>query len=345
MDLPTDPTASLFAEILEGTAARARRPLSLDAGPDILAAIAIAHALWTAVAPWRPTFDALVAAGHSPLPALTDDATGHDLVLVRLGRNRVRSRARIAEAFRRASNDGLVVVAGENDIGAAAYGRALPRAIVRARSHCRGFRMSVRDAPPAELRASWEAEAAMRRHSIHGHVTAPGLFAWDRVDAGSALLARVLPEEIAGEVADLGAGWGYLAAAVAARSGVKRIDLYEADWLALDAARANLTDPRAGFHWHDATRTLPRGGYDVIVTNPPFHATRRADPEIGRRVIRVAQAALRPDGALWLVANRHLPYEQTLREGFAHVEARIEADGYKVLSARGPRTLNQNVPG
>ena len=74
--------------------------------------------------------------------------------------------------------------------------------------------------------------------------------------------------------------------------------------------------------------------YDVIVTNPPFHTGSRHDrPDIGRRFIAVAAAALRTGGSLWLVANRHLPYESVLDESFGKVTMVKQAGGFKIVSA------------
>ena len=332
--------------MLASRAVAPARALAFDMGAALLQIPGIDRARSLAVAPWRPEFETLAAAGIDAVPALPADAEAatFDLVLVRLGRQRQRSRARIAEAVRRVAEHGLVIVVGENALGAGAYARLLPGAERFSRDHGRAFAFGRRHAPAPETRATWQAEAAMRRHPVHGHVTAPGVFAWDRIDPGSALLARNLPSGLAGTIADLGAGWGYLSLQVlAGRDAIGRIDLYEADWLALEAARANLDGRRADFHWHDATRRLPVSAYDAVVTNPPFHDPRRADPAIGQAVIRTAAAALRPDGSLWLVANRHLPYEATLDRLFARVEVVAQAEGYKVIAGRGPRP--QNVPG
>ena len=92
-----------------------------------------------------------------------------------------------------------------------------------------------------------------------------------------------------------------------------------------------------GFRWHDVTAGLGQR-YDVIVTNPPFHAPGRTErPDIGRRFIAVAAEALAPGGRLWLVANRHLPYEAVLGEAFGQVRTVAERDGYKVVEARKAR--------
>lgn len=344
LDLPIDPIASLFATALASPDGAQGRVLAFDVGAALLQVPGIERSRCLAVVPWRPDHEALAAAGIAVLPALPPDAGMFDVVLVRLGRQRQRSLARIAEAVRHAASDGVVIVAGENELGAASYAKPLAGATRFSRHHGRAFAFGRGDAPPAALLAAWETAAAMRAHPTHGHVTAPGLFAWDRIDAGSALLARSLPADLSGVIADLGAAWGYLSRELLdGRDAVERIDLYEADWLALEAARANLQGRRADFHWHDATRRLPVSGYDAVVTNPPFHASRRAEPAIGQAFIRTAATALRPGGRLWLVANRHLPYEATLEACFERLEVVAQAEGYKVLCARAPRA--QKVPG
>ena len=42
-----------------------------------------------------------------------------------------------------------------------------------------------------------------------------------------------------------------------------------------------------------------------------------------------------PHGRLWLVANRHLPYEATLASRFADVRTVTVQEGFKVIEARG----------
>ena len=153
-----------------------------------------------------------------------------------------------------------------------------------------------------------------------GFVTLPGVFSADAPDRGSVLLAAALPEKLYGRVADLGAGWGYLARAILTRADVKSLDLVEADRAALDCAAANVTDPRARFHWADATRFKPAQPWDAVVMNPPFHISRAADPELGAAFLRAAHRGLLPGGTLWLVANRHLPYDRILTPLFRTVE-------------------------
>src|SRR5690606_27540716 len=119
---------------------------------------------------------------------------------------------------------------------------------------------------------------------------------------------------------------------------ITSLHLYEAEARALELAKENLA-PHARraaleFRWHDVAAGLP-DRYDVIVSNPPFHGPgRAARPDIGRAFIAAAARALVPGGTLWLVANRQLPYEQALGEGFAEVQTLAQERGFKVVRAR-----------
>jgi len=190
----------------------------------------------------------------------------------------------------------------------------------------------------ADLLARWSTLDAPRPIADGRFVSRPGVFAWNRIDPASALLAAQLPADLAGRAADLGAGFGYLSVELLQRCpGITALDLFEAEGRALELARQNLApfESRAalGYHWHDVTTGLP-AQYDVIVSNPPFHTQGRADrPDIGRRFIAVAAGALKPGGRLWLVANRHLPYESVLTGSFGHVRTVAEHDGFKIIEA------------
>ena len=182
--------------------------------------------------------------------------------------------------------------------------------------------------------------AAQPSH-VSGYVTRPGVFSADGVDPASALLAGALPA-LTGKVADLGAGWGYLSARMLAdHPGIKALHLVEADHEALSCARENVGDARAEFHWADATVWRPATKLDAVVMNPPFHTGRAAEPDLGRAFIATAAAALAPSGQLWLVANRHLPYEAALAAHFVTVEEIGGDNRFKILHAARPTRLKR----
>ena len=173
---------------------------------------------------------------------------------------------------------------------------------------------------------------APRRIAENGLWTQPGVFSWDRVDAGTAALLQVLPD-FSGAGADLGGGIGLLALNVLASPKVTKITLIELDHRALEASRRNVTDPRAAFVWGDARQTDLKD-LDFVVSNPPFHEGGGEDKALGQAFIASAASALRKGGSLWMVANRHLPYEALLAESFAKVRLVGEGGGYKVFEAK-----------
>ncbi|QYF86628.1 class I SAM-dependent methyltransferase [Brevundimonas sp. PAMC22021] len=160
----------------------------------------------------------------------------------------------------------------------------------------------------------------------------PGIFAWDRIDPGSALLAEHLPG-LKGKGADLGCGYGALATVILRSPQVGSLKLVDIDRRAIRAARRNIEDARAKVQWADVRTLETNGDYDFVVSNPPFHDGGAEDRRLGLAFIRKAAEMLRRGGVLWLVANRHLPYEAELNAAFARVRPVADAGGYKVFEA------------
>lgn len=280
---------------------------------------------------FRPDHDALARRGYA-VSARPEGRFAWSVVF--LPRSREAARARISEAA--GLSDGPVVIDGAKGDGVDGILREVrARAEVSeaiSKAHGKIFAVTGGDF------GDW-ADPGPRRID-GGFVTRIGAFSADGPDRGSVALAAALPARLGPRVADLGAGWGYLARAVLARDGVAEVHLIEADHAAIEAARLNVTDPRARFHWADATNFLPDDPFDTVVSNPPFHVTRRADPGLGQAFVAAAARMLTPRGDLWLVANRHLPYEAALRGAFREV-AEVGADtgdarAFKVLHAAHP---------
>jgi 16S rRNA (guanine1207-N2)-methyltransferase len=318
--------------LIEGT-----RVLMLNArASPVLPAAAKA---WRLHQDFRPWADALARAGLESTPELP--AGEFDAVLLPMPKQRQHGRALLAEAQARLARGGVLVACAANDAG----GRSLQRDLealagpthALSKHRCRATWAVNEGGGDAALAREWIAADAPVGIAGGRFRSRPGVFAWDRIDAASALLAEQLPADLQGRGADLGAGYGYLASEVLARNaGVRALDLYEADARALALARENLGAPdgvAVECHWHDVAAGLPREGYDFIVSNPPFHAGRADRPELGRAFIAAAAKALRAGGRAFFVANRHLPYEGELAQRFARVRTLADERGFKVFEA------------
>jgi len=279
--------------------------------------------------------DRLLGEGYSLAPVAPSERFAQVLGLP--PRQRLESRALIARAVMHCEAGGRVVLSAHNDEGARSVQADLAALAgpVQAISkfHCRVVMAECREIDTA-LCAEWIALDQPRAIDAGRWLSRPGVFSWDHIDPASLLLIEHLTDPLSGTGADLGAGIGVLARAVLERNpNVLKIDLIDAEQRALELAQHNLADhDRAAFIWADVTRGLQQR-YDFIVSNPPFHLGRADAPALGSRFIAAAAEALNPNGHLYLVANRHLPYEITLKS-FRQVELLADRSGYKVIKAQ-----------
>ena len=297
---------------------------------------------------FKPEADALSQAGFAV--NVTGAAETYELVLILPPRQRDEARALMARAVAMTRPGGRIIVSQSNDEGARSSEADLAQLTgdvqSMSKNKCRVFWTASLARLNVSLLAQWQGLDAPRAIADGRFMSRPGIFAWDRIDVASALLAEHLPPSLTGRAADLGAGFGYLSAELLTRCpGITALHAYEAENRALELARVNLKSFEArtpiDYRWHDVAAGLP-DSYDVIVTNPPFHAQRGIDrPDIGRRFIAVAADSLRPGGKLWLVANRHLPYENVLSESFDSVRTVVQRHGYKIIEAVRARSVRK----
>lgn len=292
---------------------------------------------------FKPDADALQRSGCAVQHPDITSTKAFPLVLILPPRQRDEARALLAYAVTRTQRGGRIMACMSNNEGARSGESDLERIAgpidMLTKNKCRVFWTGpLHGAADPALAAQWSALDAVRPVADGRFVSRPGVFAWDRVDIASALLAEHLPKDLAGHAADLGSGFGYLSVELLKRCPrITALDLYEAEYRALELARRNLSEfeSRATLQylWHDVTTGLPQA-YDVIVSNPPFHTHARADrPDIGKRFIAVAAASLKHGGRLLLVANRHLPYEAVLNASFGKVHTLAQAHGFKIVEA------------
>ncbi len=274
-----------------------------------------------------PFHQALLSKGFTPFKS----SQTVELAVVCPTKSKVESRGLIAQACAVAKN-GVVVVDGQKTDGIESLYKDVRKRVelsgMLAKAHGRIFWFNASDAFD-----EWALDAPQK--SDHGFFTTPGIFSPDAVDKGSAVLVDILPK-LKGHVVDLGAGWGFLAAHILKQNSVQHLDVVEAEAKALRCAKLNVSDDRAHFHWADATDFAPKSAANFVVSNPPFHTGRSAEPDLGRRFIQSAARMLAPSGSFIMVANRHLPYEATVEKYFRQFDEIGGNAGFKVILASRP---------
>lgn len=269
----------------------------------------------------------------SDLPARGEFSHG----FVLLPKNVDEAKYDVARVLKILNDVGVIAIAGANDAGGRRAKKILKDFGVAdvqelAANHARvawGVKVGENDAVKEAL------EKGALRLAETGFVSQPGLFAWDRIDKGSEILAACLPDDLSGNGADFGCGYGFLSRHVLQKYEIRNFYCFDADHRAVQACRENLKDikTKVNYAWEDLARAVPVRDLDFIVMNPPFHEGKKTDSDIGKQFIETASRSLRQGGQLWMVANAGLPYESVLGALFASHEKITEKNGFKVFRA------------
>ena len=139
---------------------------------------------------------------------------------------------------------------------------------------------------------------------------------------------------MAGDILDLGCGWGVIGICVARRWPETRVTMADVNLRALELARGNAERNRTEVHCleSDGMEALKGSRFDAVITNPPI----RAGKQVIYRMFADAEECLRPGGSLILVIRKQqgaescLRYLQTL---FPKVEKTAKSGGFWVLTA------------
>ncbi|MBA4500781.1 methyltransferase [Marinobacterium marinum] len=173
----------------------------------------------------------------------------------------------------------------------------------------------------------------------------PGLFGWNKIDRGSALLIEQLPAMLGsslplpGKVLDLGCGFGYLALNVA--DSTTALVCSDNNAAALRACRYNLD--QAGLQQAEVIaadagdRLSP--GFDVLLCNPPFHSGFSVDGDLTDRFLHAARRLLSAKGSACFVVNQHIPLERKAIGLFADIHTHLDSGQFKLVRLRQPINL------
>ena len=158
------------------------------------------------------------------------------------------------------------------------------------------------------------------------------MFSPKEIDKGSRKLVSVFSTKLFGEVADLGAGWGYLSKeALRLNKKITRITLFESNYSAYLASKKNIDDKRATFRWAslENIRNL-RLRFDHVICNPPFHSGRPKDMALLRSFIFYSSRLINEQGSVWMVFVSGVYSKSELQEYFDNIKILYKDNYYFV---------------
>ena len=284
-----------------------------------------------------------VAAGQVAEDALPGKMfpPGHfDRIVMRLGRGTAQVNASLQEAFRLLRPGGELLAAAANQEGVKSFAKRAGDhfgnlEIAAIKSNCRLLRLRKESQEPLKA-VEDPGYFRSRRHALAfpggeiSYLTKPGVFAYRGTDAGTALLARHLPDCTGKRVLDLGCGSGALSLAAFAR-GAASVEAVDNNAVAIACAERNFAEAGlAALAVCADLETYAAEGFDLILTNPPFHADGATDYALPGKVVATLARMLRPGGEAWLVANQFLDYGGPARQRFQSAVIVARDPGYSI---------------
>lgn len=168
----------------------------------------------------------------------------------------------------------------------------------------------------------------------------PGLFGWNKVDAGSTLLIEQLkqlspPAKPFNSCMDLGCGYGYLTIAAASLDNCQGINqwlLTDNNAAALQLAQQNLLNNQLTGEViaADAGKSI-RAKVDLLLCNPPFHQGFGIDGDLTDKFLLSAKQLLAPQGIALFVVNQFIPLERKAAPLFGQITPIIDNGSFKVI--------------
>lgn len=291
-----------------------------------------------------------------------------DCVVFRLGRGTALVNAALAEAFRLLKFDGVLLVSGHNQEGIKSFARRAEAhfggmEILAIKSGCRLLRFRKEAAAPTEavedpryfhpivLELPYKSPGGGAVGRI-AYLTKPGIFAYRATDPGTAFLAQNLPSCAGKSVLDLGCGSGALSLAAFALGAA---DVLATDTSAIAIACTERNFAEKGLQGRTLCSDLAEGavsapqgpaqgpddgnGFDIILSNPPFHKDGATDYGLPGRVLEAIHRNLKPGGEAYLVSNQFLDYPALARKLFAETSLIARDQSYTVhrmVKAKNP---------
>jgi len=168
----------------------------------------------------------------------------------------------------------------------------------------------------------------------------PGIFAWDRFDAGSLFLLDYLPQFLQQAdcrrqtALDLGCGYGLLALALLA-AGCSRVVATDNNAAALRACSHNLQQ-HAGTNQQISVVAADCGAAidercDLLLCNPPFHQGFEVELNLTERFLQASQRLLKRRGRALFVVNSFIPLERKAAGLFGTVSKVADNGRFKLV--------------
>ncbi|MGB0733337.1 MAG: methyltransferase [Pontibacterium sp.] len=179
-------------------------------------------------------------------------------------------------------------------------------------------------------------------------ISKPGVFGWNKIDAGSAYLVEnftLFSADLKNfkQALDLGCGYGFLSCQL--NSHFEHIVATDNNAAALSACAANFSTMNINgvVVPSDAGSELETNRFDLILCNPPFHSGFSTNSNLTHKFVQNASRLLSDQGVACFVTNLHIPTERIASQWFSDVEFVAQNAHFKLVRLTVPKK-GENKP-
>lgn len=172
--------------------------------------------------------------------------------------------------------------------------------------------------------------------TIHNHAN---VFSRTGLDIGARFFLQHLPENLEGEIVDLGCGNGVIGLTLLEKNPEAQVVFVDESPMAVASSRLNVETnlpgalDRCEFMINNALSGVEPYRFNAVFCNPPFHQKHALTDNIAWEMFHHARRCLKTNGELYIVANRHLDYFHKLKKIFGNCATIATNNKFVVLKA------------
>ncbi|MCJ7927415.1 23S rRNA (guanine(1835)-N(2))-methyltransferase RlmG [Pantoea sp. SM3640] len=173
-------------------------------------------------------------------------------------------------------------------------------------------------------------------YQIHNYAN---VFSRSSLDIGARLFVQHLPENIEGEIVDLGCGNGVVGLVALEQNPQAEVHFLDESYMAVASSKLNVEVnrpddlSRCQFLVNNVLSGYPSDRLHAVLCNPPFHQQHAVTDHLAWQMFRDAKRCLQYGGELRIVGNRHLDYHHKLKKLFGNCTLIASNQKFVVLRA------------
>ncbi len=270
-----------------------------------------------------------------------------DLCLLRIAKERALNHHIFNELQNTLTETGQLLLGGKKSEGIKGYHQKLTKTCGYSGSLIKNKDVYVASLIPGPKDYSLDDKRYHELRKVDHFVSKPGVYGWDKVDAGSAFLITEFlgDENIANNTfkraIDLGCGYGFLSLALleAIRQNglsVETLVATDNNAAAIEASTQNISLASKELNIEtqvvaDDCGKFITERFDLMLCNPPFHQGFDTAKPLSEKFVRQASQLLTPGGVGYFVVNIFIPLESLAKPLFKEVTTIANNGQFKVI--------------